>query len=247
MAYFRCEKHGGTGLRELCECLNHEIIQGLFPKTYELEGSVVICKSCAEFICKNCKPTNVTIELLDTFEGQIELSGESWSLFYTRHNATSVCWCGLCYWDFKVKQARHENRTLEVDVYEKTLEHQDQTIIDKLYEYLLNSYPFELKLYDDNYNYSYSLPNTKGIKALEVYQGHILTPLTISVWYVTEKKEQELVLSIIKDFFKQEEKYQRRIVFYEAETPRIEVENKEYEYYYTTKEDEVILLDVLVR
>jgi hypothetical protein len=246
MAHFKCEKHYGAGTRELCECLDQDIAQGFFPNTYELDGSEVVCKSCAEFICTNYNPTNVNLETLDVFDGEIELSVENWSLFYAEHNQTSVCWCGLCFWDFKVKKARHKNKPLTIDVYENTLEYWNKPIIDKLHEYLLSSYPFKLKLYYDDYCYSHSLPNTAGIKALEVYEGHILRPLTISVWYVTEEKEQEQVLALIEHFFENEEKYQRRIIFYEAETPRLEADYDEDGCGGTIKEDEVILLDILI-
>jgi hypothetical protein len=247
MALVKCKKHGGAGLRELCGCLDQAITQGLFPKTYELTDLEVVCQSCAEFICKNYSPTNITLDTLHSVDVEIELSKENWVLFYNKHNQTSVCWCELCYQDFKVKRARYEDKPIAFDVYEKTLEYQDKAIIDKLYEYLLGAYPFKLKLYDDDYRYSYSLPNTKGIKALEVHYGYILRPLTISVWYVTEKEQQKLVLNIIEQFFKQEqeEKYQRKVIFYEAETPRIEIENEAEGWGYTTKEDEVVLLEIL--
>src|SRR5690606_32982194 len=79
-------------------------------------------------------------------------------------------------------------------------------IADELKKYLLENFEFQQSIINP------------GSEALFIYHGHIGKPLLIKVYYVTDINQQNILIKLIDEFFKTQNKNQRKVLFYEGES-----------------------------
>lgn len=222
MGVIKCDKHGYIGFYEICVHLHEVYKQKMYQKANEIPLVFTwVCDECAK---------NVRLEELNDMKGmQIDdlthLPEEEMLVFsdrasekydqIDRHIA-----CVHCYLETKLKHDRALGIRDPFFVYEKTLLYQDATTIDKLRAYLVANYTFAPFQVYDHFQQYYA-------EALIIQSGNLSHPLNIDIYYVTDKTEQEQILTLINRFFADIPQKQRKIRFIEKEVSTVDNTAKE--------------------
>jgi hypothetical protein len=115
--------------------------------------------------------------------------------------------CPECLCEEKYYAAQKAGKPLPFVGYERTLDWRSIPEVERLEEFLREHYTFRKSQY----------PHSGNRDSLSILPGTFTEPLTIYVYYVTDSKEQDGLLSIIQDFFLESNYPQRRVKFFEEE------------------------------
>lgn len=214
MGIVSCEKHGLCGFREVCEhvyaAFRENVIPEICPVTFS--QTIFLCPACYE---KENMQRFEGIDFYDRISRLLEegtdndagLEALAETYYAAYRNIDRRVFCTDCYSDVQLAFARNNNLPDPFTAYEHTMTHEDSEQIETLKEYLLARYDFADSIVD---------PHTWK-KALFISSGSVARPLNILVYYVTDTAEQEKILTLINQFFKGKERYQRSVVFREKE------------------------------
>jgi hypothetical protein len=115
--------------------------------------------------------------------------------------------CPECLREEEYYAARKAGKSLPFVGYERTLDWQSLPEIERLEKFLRERYTFHKSKY----------PYSGDCDSLVILPGAFTEPLTIYVYYVTNAKEQDYLLTIIEDFFLENNYPQRKVKFFEGE------------------------------
>lgn len=211
-----CEKHGRQGFEQVCEHIDAEFKQEIYPETHRLNfwEIILVCNECWE---------NYEIE---KFESHPELKGKSYfdiddeldedSPIFKKYvevqeklNKNLKGWCIQCIKEVKVKTWRREGKLDPFPVFERTLtEAQNETVIE-LEKNLVENFQFQNSLFWKT--------QFQDRPAISIRAGAFTYPLTVTIYYVVSEKEQNQIVKFVEGFLRQTELNQCRILFYEAE------------------------------
>lgn len=233
MGKIECELHGDHGIVEVCQHIWEDFQNEMVTEMLEIP----ILKTQ---ICKKCfTNTNVSeIGEID-FEDLIRLPKEKIiqlekKIITKYDHIIRKGLCTECIKSIKLFNARKNGMPLPFEPFENTLLHKDGDKIESLKNILLSNYDFQ----------NFKNPYLKKQKALILRGGGISYPLSISMYYVTDQEDQNRLLKLIEDFFKDIPQKQRKISFYESDNWISEEEGNTVRGYSGEK---ILLLEKIVK
>ncbi|WP_118973890.1 hypothetical protein [Taibaiella koreensis] len=211
-----CKAHG-TVIRYLhvCQHLYNSYKEEAVPEALEVhfKGTLRLCVACYTAYEKQHFPEHnfydLVGECLEHDDPGMEQKLEDLSGLYETYCKAigEHYFCGHCFDELRIRNARRLGQPLPFIPYEQTLDHRDTDTLGRLETYLTGHFTFATS--------EYIRP---GEPALFLRQGNISSPLEIAIYHVTEAHEQEALLQLIDHFFASIEKFQRRVCFFEKET-----------------------------
>jgi len=233
MGIIKCKIHGIQGFYEVCEHIWEDFQKGVIPEMKDVPVfSTKICVQC--YIDYNVKELgNRTFEdILELPEDEQIKFEEKIGIKYGNLNRRIICI--ECLNKLRIIDAKKSGKELPFEPFENTLMHKDEKTIKELKEMLTSNYEFQ----------NFKMPYINTLKAFHITGGGISYPFSIKFYYVTRKEDQNKLLKLIDNFFKEIPRKQRKISFYEAENWIIEKDgNKTNEY----KGEEKLLLERIVK
>jgi hypothetical protein len=194
MGRYSCEIHGGQSFIETCSHLSAALRNGVS-------------------LHRNRVFPVLNLEVCDACFQQHDLSrySEDWPDWdemeevYDLLTAGSGLYCLECVAAAELSTARCEGRPDPFPAYERTLTFLQNEIVESLEVKLLRSFDFRRSVVNSNH------------RALSVRHGSITYPLTITIYYVTAREQQDAILKSVADFFKDVPRRQYRIKFFRSE------------------------------
>ena len=204
MGLIICDKHGGQGFYEVCEHLHSDLENGVYPEMKELPLlRVKICDDCYQRIGANELPCISFDECINNVDSISEEVEELASAKYKQINRFAIC--RICDLEIQLIWARRKGIKAPFEAFENTLTFTEKQTIDNLEKFLLEKFEFEQSVIVPDH------------KALFISAGHINQALTIEIYYVTELDKLNILINLIEEFFKDQNRNQRKIRFYERE------------------------------
>jgi len=232
MGLILCNKHGGQGFFEICEHIQADLNNGIYPTMIKFPiFNVKVCQDCYDNISAHEIPDISLDELFSNYSEQdIDKIDKSVQIKYNQINRSAIC--TICNLEHKLIYARKQGQEDPFEAFENTLTFIQQHTIDELEEYLLKNYNF--------------LPSivTEDQKALSITTGNIAKPLLITIYYITAPEEQNKVIQLIDNFFSSQKLTQRRIHFFEKEN-WIEKQEKTYTSHH--RGEEQLIRDIIIQ
>lgn len=205
MGLIICNKHGEQGFFEVCEHIYSNFNKGVYPEMKEL--SLLRVKVCDDCYDRNEINKLPQISLYDTLADPEAVSDKEVELAYTKYKQIKrFSFCRICAMEIQLQWARQQGKEDPFEAFENTITFREKNVADKLKKRLLEKYEFQKSIIN---------PDTE---ALFIYPGHIGEPLLIKVYYVTDLNEQNVLTKYIEDFFQEQNRNQRKILFYESES-----------------------------
>jgi hypothetical protein len=231
MGMLECRRHGIQGIYEVCQHIHEDLKAKFVPQMYTTSILPThLCKFCwqkGRFQELNKIDMNV-LTALPVSEAEAIVNKLTQELDSIQ---PTFSWCYECFKEVELEFARANNKVDPFEAYEHTLLYENEATIRQLENYLLQNYKFE--------NTRISLYTST--EALFIHSGGITHPLCITIYYVTQRSEQEKIITLIEDFFHNINLKQRRIQFYENELVLVKGEVS----HHVTREKP--LLDLLIK
>jgi len=226
MALGNCNIHGSSYYPEMCEHLKSDLDKGIFsPFHYLPILSIRICNNCfeqynvQEIIDVLCIGENQdeTLETIpDYFFEEERFNEETPEIFrnietiYTLLNKNSYFECIKCMDQFELDHARKNHLPLPFKAFENTIINEKDSRLTNLHT-ILDDY-LALK----GYLLETSTESYEMTRACQINSGWIKCPLTIKIYGIENQEEQNTLLKIIDDYFKEIPEKQRKIMFLES-------------------------------
>jgi hypothetical protein len=198
-----CKQHGRAGIVETCIHVGQDIDQGRFGE-YErisLVGALILCRRCytATGYDKFGKYSGASIEA-PVDDAVLEEMEASYGRIAGRRTICSECVAAV-----QVEQARREGKKDPFPVYEKTMTSHDHDCVEALESHLTRHFDFKKSIV------------AKNRVAVFVTAGNYRWPLTVRVFYVRDRLEQDKIVSLATAFLKDLPLNQAKVEFWEAE------------------------------
>jgi hypothetical protein len=193
MGVFICDVHGTQGCYEVCEHIDAALGAGKMLRS-KLILEVKVCETCEV-------RHDLNRFMNEEFPDWSDEAVNQYSLL----NATSTCHCLQCIAAVELSSARENGEPDPFSPYERTLTYLQLEIVERLEKALLGNFEFRQSVVE------------LSRKALWVDYGAITCPLTITIYYVTERDHQDAILHWLDQFFAHLTHRQRRVLFYRAE------------------------------
>ncbi len=193
MGIIRCKVHGVQGFYEVCEHIDAALSAGTKLRSIRIL-EVEVCETCED-----------RYDLARFMDEEFPDWSNDAEVQYKTLNATSKCRCVQCIAAVELSSTRVNGGPDPFPPYERTLTYLQQDIVERLETALLGAFEFRQSVVDPSR------------KALWVRYGAITRPLTITIYYVTERSHQDAILQWLERFFERFPQRQRRVLFYGAE------------------------------
>ncbi len=234
MPLTNCETHGDVSCLEMCNHLYSNLEKGIFSSFYNLPVyKIRMCKACfvkykVEKIIDSIKIEKGSIELKKKQEKGIYQIAPDYHFeikiledkhpeilreiqhIYTELNKESGFECVKCIDKIQLDYARENDFELPFEPFENTIIHNGNKDINKLEKILEKQVKMKGVHLEQSTN-SYEMQ-----RSYQVWAGSVKFPLTIKIYGFTKEEEQNKLLDLIEDFFKNISKKQRKIIFYES-------------------------------
>jgi hypothetical protein len=196
MGICSCEVHGSQSWIETCPHIGEAFRKGVVLQRFKVFSGLLNVE-----VCNHCFQRHN----LSRFEVEPYPEwDEHWATYDLLH-ADSEGHCLVCVAAAELAAARREGRPDPFPAYERTLTFLQSEIVEKLDAILLRSFDFRRSVVDSNH------------RALSVCHGSITYPLTVTVYYVTDREQQDAILQCIANFFKDVQQRQYRVQFLRSE------------------------------
>jgi len=206
MGKVQCKRHGGAGTVQLCSHAAEIVDSGSFDHFYEVGvlGKLLVCERCYhQHGLERFQGRSILTEASDE---EAEKLSESHDEACDQMGGTELK-CAECVAAAEVNQARKAGRPDPFPVYERTLNSDHWVTLRHLEEHLVRNFDFHPSL----------LEREKQRRAVFASAGNYRKPMTVEVYYVTKRDEQEFIVKLVSAFLAEFSFNQCRIVFYEAE------------------------------
>lgn len=222
-----CQTHGESGCPEMCEHLYENLGKGVFLLFYTLPVYTIrMCMGCFEKYNVQEIISTIAIDKKSVENKKKEEKGvyriapdyhfESAILkeenpeilnrieeIYHELNKKSGFECSNCIDDIQLDYARKNNLELPFEPFENTIIHGEDKRITELDKML------------DKYLETEGVSVFERPRTFETSSGWVRRPLTIKIYGVTAKEEQESLLKLIDKFYEKIAQKQRKIIFFE--------------------------------
>jgi hypothetical protein len=193
MGVCRCTEHGRQEIVEACAHVAAALNEGcVIPRQRLLE--VEVCAACVR-----------ELDLLRFSEEQFPNWSDAASECYSIVNASSGTFCHQCVAAVELRFARSLGLPDPFPVYEKTVTYQQREIKNLLLATLKAQFTFRQSLVDPRH------------LALEVQCGALTYPLSVTIYYVTDRAVQDAILSRVDNVLSASRLPQYRAAFYASE------------------------------
>ena len=211
-----CSKHGRQGFREMCEHVDAEFTQGNYKQFRSLVFwlDMLVCDRCWEKY--NLERYENHPDIVGNFFYEIEEDSPITKDYENIYNEMQRrIWCWQCIAEVQVSTARKNKEPDPFPVYEKTLNENQQDVINEFYKFLTTHFQFQ----QSTTQHFLTLKDLFLRNPLAVYirAGAYTYPLTLTIYYVVSEIEQEKIIQIVNEFFHNKELNQVKLEFYEAE------------------------------